>query len=1219
MQITCSHCKKVYNVDSSKIPPEVTGTRCKACGKSIPLRPVEPRPTLPAVSQAPLTPPSDVMQITCRYCSQQFNIKTNAIPRGVTSTRCKSCGHTISLNPAATAAPPISEPVESSELNSGILKIGCLFCGKKYSINAAKIPAGVTTTKCTACGRPMSLKASQKGALAPKNESDNQLAQMQPQKMHAAQTSTPHDVDTPVSTDAGQPVSSIWQNRRALAAVAGIILVLLSGYFVATHWSKLSDSRFGLDKIIAKKPVIQKRKSAAETITAKNIAAAEPFFAVKLNVPLLLEAVDQNMAEEKKDIRYKMTTTIIKSFGLQNVELYLYPHPKHIFLPVLFAAAEDGNSLEKQLKAQENYVQLLEPHPDGSYRIKNEALSAEKQNSFPIDQYRIQFIDNMAVFAPENLSGLLKEGPGPLHKTRVAQMIASIAQPRDLAALSVQIPENFSADWQKKIYNNPAVQQNPQAAMMIAMGGGLLAQLSEPLKDVESLAIGFRLDKTNGRMLSYAQQFREEVDGSRIYRQLKSGNPEDLDVDGMVLKLIELFNDPRYQHKIGHENNRLMIAFNWGQVHDETILTALSEATIGHLFAQGMELTPTEGPIAVQYIETPRILSVVNIDTLKKTIPATVKQNLFPANYWSFGDEPRMTLDFDSLAIPNASLAQLKYDVIEVVSTDGDDIMRVEENAFQHIINPGSASPGFIQINIKKDTQAEKLGTAKVQFNIAVPARLKIYEFVSTKDAPGAVRESDGVSVKLRRLEKDVAKVTYRGGVSARLFAFDNTGRSLASRESMNAASSAAARFQGEIYRLQVVVVEEIFEHAFDVAADLNRGKELILSHKPQNPARWRYDHRPMQTFANYTENELDGLNVVWREAGGMTWTDSLHVTLPRGPFSGDIRWEVHFFSEREPIYLSGNSFHSPAGFSYGLANGELKNANAAFGKVQMELASIIQRFTFDKQADGKTSVQKLPSDQPIKVSFNQNEITLDAGKADIIQSMAFDAEGLQLRKDGYTAIKGSQKKLYFWGLPARVVIDVATGKINKTINFDVRQRTVDETRYTKFKQDIATHRDIVKTLKQIARARSKDRTKYGDDLAGLFYLYDRKKKKPMALIDQKVAHSDPAGQKRFGYTLKPYKGYYFTVLSGIESGGSQNDYMRIPKQRAFTWKRGSIKTSPFLQSPDLVAIPKDGSQPTFFIQFDQVFMKQLNGTRLTYLPEDYYSTGWVEAKFVGG
>ncbi len=203
--------------------------------------------------------------------------------------------------------------------------------------------------------------------------------------------------------------------------------------------------------------------------------------------------------------------------------------------------------------------------------------------------------------------------------------------------------------------------------------------------------------------------------------------------------------------------------------------------------------------------------------------------------------------------------------------------------------------------------------------------------------------------------------------------------------------------------------------------------------------------------------------------------------------------------------------------------------------------------------------------------------------------------------------------------MPTRFVIDVATAKIHKTIDFEVRQRTVDETRYSKFKQDIANHRDIVRTLKQIASARRKDRTKYGDDIAGLFYLYGRKQKKPMALIDKKVADSDPAGQKRFGYTLKPYKGYYFTVLSGVESGGTQNAYVRLPKQRSYRWKKGSFKTAPFLQPPDLAAIPKDGTQPTFFMQFDQVFMKQLNGDTLTYLPEDYYSTGWVEAKFVEG
>ncbi|MGD8990723.1 MAG: hypothetical protein PVI00_04630 [Desulfobacterales bacterium] len=45
-----------------------------------------------------------------------------------------------------------------------------------------------------------------------------------------------------------------------------------------------------------------------------------------------------------------------------------------------------------------------------------------------------------------------------------------------------------------------------------------------------------------------------------------------------------------------------------------------------------------------------------------------------------------MTLEFDTLAIQNASVAQLKYEVSEVLTKDGADIRRVEENTFQHSI-----------------------------------------------------------------------------------------------------------------------------------------------------------------------------------------------------------------------------------------------------------------------------------------------------------------------------------------------------------------------------------------------------------------------------------------------------------------------------------------------------------------------------------------------------
>jgi hypothetical protein len=134
---------------------------------------------------------------------------------------------------------------------------------------------------------------------------------------------------------------------------------------------------------------------------------------------------------------------------------------------------------------------------------------------------------------------------------------------------------------------------------------------------------------------------------------------------------------------------------------------------------------------------------------------------------------------------------------------------------------------------VKKGTPAKALGTAKIRFQLSLPASLTQLEFVSG-NSRGSVRESNGVWVKLDRLEKDVAAVTYRGGASAQLFAFDKSGRALASKETAHSSSSVATRFQGEINALMVIVVQEMFDYRFEVDVDLNRDKKLALSHKPE-------------------------------------------------------------------------------------------------------------------------------------------------------------------------------------------------------------------------------------------------------------------------------------------------------------------------------------------------------------------------------------------------
>jgi DNA-directed RNA polymerase subunit RPC12/RpoP len=590
MQITCSKCKKVYNVNPNKIPSGITSTKCKACGNSISLRLGAP--------QAPTPPELEVMQITCQYCSKKYSVNPKSIPAGVTSTKCKACGHTISLTPKA-AEPPTPEPAKTVQQNTGNREITCLYCSKKYSINASKIPPGMTSTKCKACGHTISLKPPTE-IQALKSPIDQKAIPLQQQ--YKGSTGKQPAPDIPTVPDMGRPATPTFRKSWILAAAAGIIIIVLAGNLLKTNWNQVTGSRFGLDKVIGKKPAIHKKEPQPR---ARSITAAEPLIAARLNVPLLLEAIDQNLPEEKKDIKYKMTTGIFKSFGFGKIQLYLYPDPEHTFLPVILAASKDGKSLETHLKSQNNYIQFLEREPDGSYRINKKALPEDKQNNFPIDLYRLKFIDNSVIFAPEHLVQVLKEGEGLLHKTQVAQMIAAIAKPRDLAVLSVSVPENFATNWQEKIQSNPALKQNPQAAMIAAMGGRVLAQLSESLKGTESLAIGFRLNNANGRVLSYAQQFRKDVNGKKIVEQLKSGNHADLNVDGIALKLIALLNDPRYQRQIRHKNNRLTLELNWEEQHDKALLTSLSEATLGRIFAQSMDLAPSKGPVKTEYTENP--------------------------------------------------------------------------------------------------------------------------------------------------------------------------------------------------------------------------------------------------------------------------------------------------------------------------------------------------------------------------------------------------------------------------------------------------------------------------------------------------------------------------------------------------------------------------------------------------------------------------------------
>ena len=1177
MKITCPECKKAYNIDPKKIPAKATTAKCKGCGQRMPLR--------RTVAKEPPAK-ATVQKVKCLYCNRSYTIDQSKIPANVSTVKCKACQHTISLKQTRS---------ETTDTKSGESKITCLYCSKTYTLNRNKIPKGITTTKCKSCGHAISLNPKTSNNSSQNPESKSTGAYLNPPKIAAFTQPIP---------SAEEPAKAPrWKKPWLMAAVFALIVVGATVWYTGMDFSNLFGNRFAKQQI----------PTPGTSLQATNLP--KPLLNLTINVPLALASIEQHVPEEKKNPDVRTMISTIKALNLNRIQLYLFPDSSHTILPVIVAYPTKPKSLETKLKKAVAIQTMLEKMPDGSYRLRKETIPADKQNKFPTDLYRVHFVDEGAIVAPKSLLPELKN-PGILQYTQVAQMAASVENPEDLAVLAIRIPENFQPGWEKKIQDVPALKESPQIAMMAAMGIGVLAQMAEPFKDIEALALGFRFTEDTGRTLSYAQRFRKGVDGAKVYKQLSSGNADDLNADGIVLNLIALIQDPRYRQQIQFDNNRLALEFSWSEKDDHAFLTAISEATIGQLMAQSMQLEPSAGFIKAKYTDAPELDIFVNVEELQQSIPQIFSHSLFPGHYFESGDEPHMTLTLDPVDIQNASLAELTYDVMSVQTTEGKDVMRQTEEQFKQKLRPGSSFPGHITLNIQKGIPAKDLDAATIRFNLLLPSVLEQFEF-KAGEKQGSLKRGNGVHVKLGRLEKDIAKVDYRGGQNIYLFAYDKTGRALASRESMSSASSISKRFQGIIAKLKVVVVTERLDYPFEIDVDLNQGKELELANKPEVPTRVRFDHNAIANYVPLAKADLNDLGVEWKEGGNMSWNDGLSVQLPKGPFSGKVDWEVHFFGNEKPLLFAGNSFAGSKDANFSLQKGELQKAHAAFGSVRMRLASEIQRLRFVKKSDGKPVVNRLPSGKKVEVIFNKNEITLNTAKADMIQVMAFDANGRRLKKGNHTRHKDGKLIQYFWGLPTTFEVDLATKKINKTIHFDIRQRPLNEEAYLKFQVDAENQGEIVKTLKTISRARLKDRSNYGDDLAGLYYIYDRKKKKPKKLINKKVAHADPAGQKRFRYTAKPYRGYYFTILSGMEANGSQKAYPKQTKKRTYAWHKGKFTATSYVQMPDIVAIPVDQTQPTFFLQWGQVYMKQLNGTRLEYLPQDHYSQGWVEAKFI--
>ena len=388
-----------------------------------------------------------------------------------------------------TAAPP-----EAS------FSVTCLYCSKTYSIDRAKIPDNVATTKCTSCGHAISLKPKQSTILAPKKELATTGAYLNPPKIEK--------LVQPAAASPEQPSKPLWKKPWLLAAALALIVIGVGVIYSGPQFTEFMAGWFDKD---------QKSDAGLEFHATR---LPRPFMKLDLNVPLTLEILDQHVPDEKKDSRYTETVSFINTLDVSRIQMYLFPDAAQTALPVTVIHSSKPKSLESRLKKAVAIHTKLKKMPDGSYQVKKNALSKELRNDFPVDLYRIVFWEKGAVILPKSFLTEIKQ-PGILQQTMVSQMAASINTSDHMLAVAFRIPENIQDGWEQKVHDLPGLKQNPQMAMVASMGGGLLARMTEPFEKIEALALAFRFNGENARSLSYAQRFRKDIDGKKIYEQYR--------------------------------------------------------------------------------------------------------------------------------------------------------------------------------------------------------------------------------------------------------------------------------------------------------------------------------------------------------------------------------------------------------------------------------------------------------------------------------------------------------------------------------------------------------------------------------------------------------------------------------------------------------------------------------------------------------------------------
>jgi hypothetical protein len=945
-------------------------------------------------------------------------------------------------------------------------------------------------------------------------------------------------------------------------------------------------------------------------------AEAVPFLELRLHAPRIMQVVQKAVAEaadeeDGADALSDSPLGMVSELGIKQLQLFLYPDEAMGAVPVIICRGGTRAGFEGLI--EEMADGSMEKVGEGQYRFIPE--EGEEPDAL-MAQMRLWIKDSGAVLAPLGLARAW--GNGAMRPT--AQPVSVLASRLDDAAalgvLSVSFPETLAENLEEALSGNPLVGGEDADESVNSLLSMVWDGLVEPFARTKAFALKLGVKDDDTRSATYVHVYRDAADAAAAKAAFDADTALD-DAEGVLATLLEVVDAESTRTRVTSRGTQLALSLAWTPEQDIEIGEILMGGIMELMFsgAMGVSISDTDddGPVETRYTAAPSIDTAVDIDALKADLSVQLQSRLFPNHYWAQGDEPSLALECDYIAYPNSELGRIEYEVVGITAPDGTSIMRETDEGRRRLFNRREGA-SQIRLPVVAGTPKEKLGTGRVRVSLAMPTQMEILE-LGTNDVGRTVTQG-GMKVTLKRIHRNNVSITFKGAESVKIFAMDETGRYLDDESSSWSGSSMAVGFHGMVSRVKIVGVTESADIQVEADVDLNQGERIELPEEPSDAVPVRYDYSPVAVIPEYTAETLASWQVAWSTAPDDDDFDGdLRVKIEANKVTGSASWKVCYVGADGPLMLRGNSGSygglSGASLGYYPHDGEEAGIVGVFGFLDVTFPSKVAAWSVTRTADGAPVAFATPSGGEGTARFDKNMVVVEGLKADPLTAVAVDGSGTRLklaedrRRDGVSSYR-------FWGVPTTISFQAAAEKVSQRLPIDLAVPGADASAHEGYKRALAGVGQVAALLETIDDSFRRQHTSYSDGtLAGAYYLFDAKGE-PAKLIDEAIAHADPAGAERYGYKLTPYQGYYFSLAKGKIENKATTDYGRSKEPKALKWSGGEFQVNTPTERMALVAYPATGKGARLFWRWNEAKLSFAGEGPLVYVPADAWPTGWA-------